>query len=40
VQQLEELMNDQASFKVLLKEAVKGSPVSGCCLGYSSRLQA
>jgi hypothetical protein len=29
VQQLEELMNDQVAFKALLKEAVKGSPVSG-----------
>jgi hypothetical protein len=28
VQQLEELMTDQAAFKTLLQEAVKGSPVS------------
>uniref|UniRef100_A0A383VSW4 VPS37 C-terminal domain-containing protein n=1 Tax=Tetradesmus obliquus TaxID=3088 RepID=A0A383VSW4_TETOB len=28
VQQLEELMNDQAAFKALLKEAVKGSPMA------------
>jgi hypothetical protein len=39
VQQLEELMNDQAAFKALLKEAVKGSPVSGLVTQLSSRVQ-